>query len=256
MRRLAVFAALIGMVTAPMASVRAEGTADIYSKDGVTGPSFSRSTQCAAVYVLTMQMLGTAQAGYQNALKQATAWLAWGGEVSEGKDATAEMNRRKDAITAQTKDMNNDDYNTAIATELQNCLTVKQMFDGVEPFSSQFAQAVAGSGNSAEANKPDFNAGVDCATTYSVIAQSVGDGDANYDFFNDGVEMWTQYAIDQVSGSDKKKLDAVTKRATLLSNEYTKLLTNDQQAGIDRLIADRDRCKDLEQVVPNYFKNR
>lgn len=256
MRKSAFFVALLGMVSAPMAPATAQGTADIYSKDGITGPSFSRSTQCAAVYVLTMQMLGSAQSGYTNALKQATAWLAWGGQVSEGQDATAEMNRRKDAITAQTKDMNNDEYNNAIAAELQNCITVKSMFTGTEPFTSQFNEAVATAGNSEESNAPDFYAGVDCATNYSLIAQTVGKKDKNFKFFDKGSGIWSEFAVDQYDGSDQAKIDAVTKRATLLSAEYTQLLTDTPDEGINRLIADRDRCIELEKALPKYFKNR
>jgi hypothetical protein len=256
MRKSAVFAALFGMVLGPMAPAGAAETADIYSKNGVSGPSFARSTQCAAAYVLTMQMLGAAQPGYQNALKQGTSWLTWAGVVAEGADASAEMNRRKDAFTARTKSMNNDDYNTAIAAELQACITVKGMFQGVEPFSSNFAQGVEQSGNTPNPDTIDFNAGVDCATTYSVIAQAIGKSHSDYDFYNGGSETWTQFAIDQIKGSDKAKVDAVTKRATFLSESYTKILTEDQDAGIAKLQADRDTCKGFEPLLPKYFKNR
>jgi hypothetical protein len=130
------------------------------------------------------------------------------------------------------------------------------MFQGIEPFSSNFAQGVEQSGNTPNPDTIDFNAAVDCATTYSVIAQAIGESHSDYDFYNGGAEIWTQFAVDQMKGSDKAKIDAVTKRATFRSEGYTKVLTEDQDAGIAQLQADRDTCKGIEPLLPKYFKNR
>ena len=108
MRRLTAFAALMGMVAAPMAPASAEETSDIYSKNGISGPSFARSTQCAAIYTLASQLLGSADPGYQGAVNQGSGWYVWAGDIAEGRDTMAEMNSRKEAFTARTASMDND----------------------------------------------------------------------------------------------------------------------------------------------------
>ena len=69
MRGLAVLAAVLGMVAAPLCAAE---PGDIYSKGGVTGPGFVRSAKCAAIYVVTAQMVGEQGDGYAAAVRQGT----------------------------------------------------------------------------------------------------------------------------------------------------------------------------------------
>ena len=251
MRKLAVFAALTSMIAAPPAPAQAADTPDIYSRNGITGPSFSRSTQCAAVYVLTVQLIGAAGDGYTAALKQGTAWLAWAGEVAEGQDAAAEMNRRKAAFTQRTASLNNDDYNAEISKELQACVTVRETFAKVEPFGSQFAKAVAQSGNSAAANTPDVKAAIDCAANFAVVRGLLGEEDENYAYYNKGMESWYNYAVALAGQATADQV--VNDRVAGLNDTYSKLLNRDQAAGLTRIDADAQRCTALAQTIPDYF---
>lgn len=248
MRKLALFAAVLGMITAPMVPASAEETADIYSKDGVQGPSFARSTQCAAIFATALNATEEGSEDYEVSVKIGTAWLKWARQIAEGRDADGTMNDKVAAFNQSVAGLSPEGASAELAKEIKGCQAVKNLMSTMEPFATIYNETLTG--------KPGFNTAVDCATAYSVIAQSIGEKDGNYDWFNDGVEMWTQYALDQMKGSDKQKVDAISVQATARSAVYTKLFTDDEDAGLAQLVADRDKCKGLEPSFPKYFKNR
>jgi hypothetical protein len=248
MRRFAVFAALFGMVAAPMAPVGAEETADIYSKDGVQGPSFARATQCAAMFATSLEATQEGSDDYNFSLKIATGWLNWAKRIADNRDAESALSDKVDAFKQSVSGLSPEGASGELSKQLVACQTVAKTMGGMEPFTTIYNEAVTG--------RPGFNTAVDCATTYSVIAQAIGEKDDNYDWYNDGVETWTEYAVDQTTGTDNEKIAAIQARALVVSDKYTKLLTDDQQAGLDRLSADRDACKGREPDLPKYFKNR
>ncbi len=250
MRKLAMFVAATALIFGSVGHAETD-TPDIYSKDGVTGPSFSRSTQCAAIWVLTAQMYGAAGDGYTSSIKQGTAWLLWAGRVAEGKDATAEMNRRKEAITARTAKLDNDAYNGEIAKEIKSCNVVRNMFGEIEPFASVFKDTVAQSGNSVESNTPDIMGAADCMTNFAVVAEIIGEDAENYSFYNEGSDHWYQYAI---SLKGQKEADRIIiERAKAMGDSYTALLKSDQDAGLKKIDDDSVRCVELSKTIPDYF---
>lgn len=250
MRRLVAFTAILGMIAAPLAPLGAADneTADVYMKGDIQGPSFARATQCAGTFANALNATEEGSEDYKVSVKIGTAWLLWAQKIADGRDASAEMNAKIAAFNQRVQGLSPEGASAELAKDIKACQTIKTMMSTMEPFATLYADTVAG--------KPGFNTGVDCATTYSVIAQAIGEKDDNYDWYNDGVEIWTQYALDQTQGSDKQKIDAVTARAKQRGDTYTKLLTADQQSGLDRLAADRDTCKGLEQDLPKVFKNR
>ncbi len=100
MRRLAVFAALTGLIFAPMAPAGAAATetADIYSNGDVQGPSFARATKCTAVFSVSLNAVEEGTEDYDSLFNIARAWLRWSKRIADGRDVEGEISTKSAAL--------------------------------------------------------------------------------------------------------------------------------------------------------------
>ena len=248
MRRLIAFAAVLGMAAAPMAALAADETADIYSKNGISGPSFARATQCTAMFSVALNAVPEGSADYDMVMKIATGWLRWSKHIADGRDAEGEIGAKAGSFKDSLAGYSPEDASAALTKQTQACTVIKSTMAGLQPFTSVYNGALTGD--------PDFYAATDCVANYSVVSELIGKDDKNYKFYTKGLELWATYVSDIYGGDEKLATQAATDRATVITNELVALLNSDGQAGLDRIASDRANCVDLEAKLPKYFKGR
>lgn len=257
MRKLAVSAALFAIMAGSVSPLHAEETADLYSKNGVNGPSFARATQCAATYSLTSGLLPEGSKEYQNTVKVGTAWLMWAYQVAEGRNADQELTSKIDAFKARTANLDNDGYNAEVAKDIQACNSVRDLMSSLEPFRTVYNDVIQGTTNgaatAAPSNMPDIDVAMDCVAANDFAVGIVGKDTADSAPYEAAYQGWSKYVRAIFNGSGGDMENTYEARAKSLGDYYDELEAKTSGSGLDQLSADVTTCKNLSKSLNDYF---